>query len=63
MTCLMAYHNKKRTEAISIMLQANSEYIIEIEIEYPFPIHCVGTFRRRAQLLSLEIQMSFMDYK
>jgi hypothetical protein len=45
------------------MLLANSEYIIEIEIEYPFPIHCAGTFRRRAQLLSLEIQMPFMDYK
>ena len=23
MTCLMAYHNKKRTEAISIMLQSS----------------------------------------
>jgi len=24
-TCLMAYHNKKRTEAISIVLQASKE--------------------------------------
>jgi len=25
MTCLMAYHNKKRTESISIVLQARSD--------------------------------------
>jgi hypothetical protein len=27
MTCLMAYHNKKRTEAICIVLQASAGYV------------------------------------
>jgi hypothetical protein len=26
MTCLMAYHNEKRTEAISIVLQSRTHY-------------------------------------
>jgi hypothetical protein len=28
MTCLMAYHNKKRTESISIVLQANMDHVM-----------------------------------
>jgi hypothetical protein len=28
MTCLMAYHNKKRTESISIVLQARTNHIL-----------------------------------
>jgi hypothetical protein len=34
MTCLMAYHNEKRTEAISIVLQSISRILIECSIAY-----------------------------
>jgi hypothetical protein len=32
MTCLMAYRNEKRTEAISIMLQAIQTYITYLKL-------------------------------
>ncbi|MDP9288681.1 MAG: hypothetical protein M3P08_10855, partial [Thermoproteota archaeon] len=38
MTCLMAYHNKKRTESISIVLQA-THHIISLTDEGKHALH------------------------
>jgi Transposase DDE domain len=42
MTCLMTYYDKKRTEAISIMLQANLKIHIAVDI-------------KKKRILSLEV--------